>query len=180
MDKNQLIIRLEKPEDYDAIDQLNQLAFNQPDEAQLVRRIRASENYIPDLSFVAEYHGKIIGHILLIFVDLVGENTFKILCLAPLAVLPDSQNQGVGSTLVQASLEGAEAKAEALVVLVGHSWFYPKLGFEPASHYQIKHPFPVPEDAFMVKPLSHYHPQYRGTIRYPPAFMLADHLPPSN
>jgi putative acetyltransferase len=179
MDTNQLIIRPEQPKDYDAIDRLNQLAFNQPNEAELVRRIRASEDYIPDISFVAEYQGKIIGHILLSFVDLVGENTFKILCLAPLAVLPDYQNQGVGSTLVKASLEGAEAKAEALVVLVGHSWFYPKFGFKPAIHCQIKHPFPVPEEAFMVKPLSHYHPQYRGTVRYPPAFMLEELLPPS-
>ena len=176
---NNLIIHPEKPEDYPAIYQVNNLAFGQPDESELIQRIRASDRYIPELSLVAKYQGKIVGNILFSYVDLVGEETFPVLCLAPLAVLPDYQNQGIGRKLVKASLEQAEAKGEPLVLVLGHAWFYPKCGFEPAINYQIQYPFPVPEDAFMVKPLTNYHDQYRGTVRYPSTFMIDDILPPS-
>ncbi len=171
---DRLIIRAEHPEDYEEIDQVNRWAFNQADEVELIDRVRASEYYIPELSLVAEYEEKIIGHILYSFVDLVGEETVQILCLAPLAVLPDYHNQGIGRRLVNASLERAEAKKEALVVVLGHPWFYPKCGFESASRYQIYPPVSVPDEAFMVKPLSHYQEKYRGTVHYPATFLPAD------
>ncbi|MGK7877412.1 MAG: GNAT family N-acetyltransferase [Xenococcaceae cyanobacterium] len=163
-------IRSEKPLDYQAIAQVNTLAFGRDNEAQLVEGIRTSDRYIPALSLVAELDDVIIGHILFSYIDLVGKERFSVLALAPMAVRPEFQKQGVGSKLVRAGLEAAEAMGEPLVVVLGYPWFYPRFGFEPSGSYDIEPPFPVRSEAFMVKPLKNYQQQYKGKVAYPPAF----------
>ncbi|MBW4468877.1 MAG: N-acetyltransferase [Stenomitos rutilans HA7619-LM2] len=111
-----------------------------------------------------------VGHILFSYVDLVSDETRRILALTPVAVLPTYQNHGIGSALVNAGLTIADSMGEALVVVLGHPLFYPKFGFAPSIQYAIAAPFPVPEDVFMVKPLKHFQPMYRGNVVYPPAF----------
>lgn len=165
-----LIIRPETPEDYPAIAEVNRLAFGQDNEAQLVEAIRASDRFVLGLSLVAEQAGAIVGHVLLSQVDLVGDRTRAILCLAPLAVHPTHQNRGIGSALVEAGLVAAEASGAPLVVVLGHPKFYPRFGFEPSASYGIQQPFTVSPGASMVKRLSHYQPDYQGTIAYPASF----------
>jgi putative acetyltransferase len=102
-------IRTETPGDYPAIADILLQAFGQDAEALLVERIRRSDRYIPELALVAEKEGVIVGHILFSHIDLVGKETLPVLGLAPLAVHPQSQRQGIGSALVQAGLAKAEA-----------------------------------------------------------------------
>jgi len=59
-----MIVRPETPSDFEAIDELLTSAFGGADESQLVRLIRASDNYVPDLALVAEENGQVIGHIM--------------------------------------------------------------------------------------------------------------------
>ena len=113
---------------------------------------------------------RIVGHILLSEVDLVEKNTVPVLALAPLAVLPQWQNRGVGSALVRESLKIAESRSEPLIIVLGHPKFYPRFGFEPAKHYRIECCFSVPEEAFMAKPLPTHSETDRGTIVYPKTF----------
>jgi putative acetyltransferase len=77
-------------------------AFGQINEALLIEKIRESDPYIPELSLVAKIDEVSIGQILSNYIDLVGEETFRVLGLAPMAVLPKFQNQGVGSQLITA------------------------------------------------------------------------------
>ncbi|MBW4649692.1 MAG: N-acetyltransferase [Kastovskya adunca ATA6-11-RM4] len=163
-------IRDETSSDYKAIAEVNREAFAQENEARLIEQIRDSDRYIPELSLVAEAQGVIVGHILFSYIDLVGEETLPVLGLAPLAVRSQQQRQGIGSALVQAGLAKADARKEAIVIVLGHPQFYSRFGFEPAISYGIESPFPVPEDVFMVKPLQHYQDKYRGKVVYPPAF----------
>ncbi|MBW4690623.1 MAG: N-acetyltransferase [Lyngbya sp. HA4199-MV5] len=173
-------IRPETPADHTAIADVLTQAFGQANEAQLVDRIRQSDRYIPSLSLVAESDRVIVGHILFSYVDLVSNDlatkdlasgeTRRILALAPVAVQPDVQKQGVGSALVNAGLTIADAREEALVAVLGHPSFYPRFGFVPSVQYAIACPFPVPEDVFMVKPLQQFQPIYRGKVVYPSAF----------
>src|SRR5215468_871227 len=89
-------IRAETPADHEAIRHVNRLAFGQHDEARLVDALRDG-GYV-QASLVAEKDGQVVGHIL--FSDLpiiTGAGTVPALALAPMAVLPAIQNQGVGS-----------------------------------------------------------------------------------
>jgi putative acetyltransferase len=115
----------------------------------------------------------IVGHILLSSVELHGEQTMRVLALAPMAVLPTHQRVGVGRALVDASIEKAEARREPLILVVGHADYYPRFGFQPARHHGIEPPWPdFPDDVWMVKPLSSFSDRFRGTVRYPTAFDL--------
>ncbi|MBD0388500.1 MAG: N-acetyltransferase [Nostoc sp. C3-bin3] len=163
-------IRCETLPDYTAIAEVNTLAFGQENEAKLVEKIRRSDRYIPELSLVAEVENVVVGHILFSYIDLVDEETLKVIGLAPLAVHPQFQRQGIGSKLVQAGLEKADAKKEAIVIVLGHTHFYNRFGFQSSVIYQIESPFPVPEEFFMVKPLHSYQKNYKGKVVYPSIF----------
>jgi putative acetyltransferase len=163
-------IRGETLLDYPAIAEVNILAFGRKNEAQIVEIIRASDRYIPELSLVAEVNGVVVGHILFSYIDLVNQETLRVLGLAPMAVHPQFQRQGIGSALVQKGLEIADARGEAIVIVLGHPQFYSRFGFQPSVYYKIESPFEVPEDVFMVKSLKIYQDKYKGKVVYPPAF----------
>ncbi|MFI5254123.1 MAG: GNAT family N-acetyltransferase [Candidatus Limnocylindrales bacterium] len=167
-----MIIRAERPADAAAIREVNEAAFPTSAEADLVERIRASDGFVPDLSLVAEGpDGAVVGHLLLSYVSLAGS---PVLALAPMAVLPEQQGKGVGSALVVAALDAAEALEEPLVLVLGHPWFYPRFGFRPASRYGILPPAPWPDASFMAKPLTTYRGDLRGRVEYPPTFDSID------
>lgn len=163
-------IRCETLPDYTVIAEVNTLAFGQKNEAKLVEKIRCSDRYIPELSLVAEVENVVVGHILFSYIDLVGEETLQVLGLAPMAVHPQFQRQGIGSKLVQVGLEIADTKKEAVVIVLGHPHFYDRFGFQPSISYEIDSPFPVPEDVFMVKVLQSYEKKYQGKVVYPTVF----------
>ncbi|MUL37763.1 GNAT family N-acetyltransferase [Gloeocapsopsis dulcis] len=164
------MIRCENLLDASAIYNIHTQAFERENEAQLVKSIRHSERYIPQLSLVAEVDNTVVGHILFSYIDLVGEETLRILGLAPLAVVPQFQGEGIGSALIRIGLETADTMGESLVIVLGHPQFYSRFGFQPSVNYDIESPFPVPEDVFMVKPLANYQEKYQGKVVYPPAF----------
>lgn len=93
-----LIIRPEEPKDYAAVRAVNEAAFETPAEADLVEKLRAEAE--PIISLVAETADGVVGHILFSPVELSGHSELKIMGLAPMAVAPSSQRQGIGSRLV--------------------------------------------------------------------------------
>jgi putative acetyltransferase len=163
-------IRPERLADYGAIARLDTLTMGE-NEARLVELIRASDYFVPDLALVAEEESQILGHIVLSYVELLATTTSRVLALAPMAVKPERQRSGIGGSLIEVSLERSEAMDEPIVLVLGHSSYYPRFGFEPARPYGIEPPWPdLPDDVWMMKRLSSYSPDIRGTVRYPPAF----------
>ena len=156
--------------DYSVIAEIHKLAFGRQEEADLVEKIRNSQYYVPQLTLVAQVNNSVVAHSMLSYIHLVGEETFQVIGLAPIAVHPDFQNQGIGSALINAGLNKANVLGEALIVVLGNSQFYSRFGFQPSVDFGIESPFPVPEDAFMVKPLINYHSNYQGKIVYPESF----------
>ncbi len=163
-------IRSETPADYLAISQINNLAFGRENEAQLISEIRNSDFHIPELSLVAKVDNIVVGHILFSYIELIGEEKLQVLSLAPIAVHPQFQKQGIGSALIKAGLTKAETRGESLVIVLGDPQFYSRFGFVPSTTHEIASPFPVPDEFFMVKPLKNYQTKYRGKVIYPPAF----------
>ncbi|HEY9803742.1 MAG TPA: N-acetyltransferase [Leptolyngbyaceae cyanobacterium] len=163
-------IRCETPADYLAISQVNNLAFGRENEAKLITEIRNSDFYIPELSLIAEVDNIVVGHILFSYIELVTEEKLQVLSLAPIAVHPQFQKQGIGSALIKAGLTKAEDRRESLVIVLGDPQFYSRFGFLPSTTHEIASPFPVPDEFFMVKPLKNYQTKYRGKVIYPPAF----------
>ena len=127
-----MIIRPERPEDSFQIRHVNELAFGQPAEADLVDKLRRACGEA--LSLVAEDDGAIVGHIL--FTPVVVEGRLVLgMGLAPMAVRPGRQRQGIGSQLVRRGLDSLRERGCPFVVVVGHPEYYPRFGFEPASKH---------------------------------------------
>ena len=135
--------------DFEAIFDLNALAFGQEDEAQLVESIRLTPEYLPKLELVAVQNQKIIGHILYSRV-LIGKTDCDAVALAPMSVLPSFQKQGLGSRLIRHSLVEVEKSGFKSVIVLGHPQYYPRFGFKPASLWGIKFPQDVPDNVFMA------------------------------
>ncbi|RSD28829.1 GNAT family N-acetyltransferase [Mesobacillus subterraneus] len=167
-------IRPETDRDIQGIQEVNYLAFNsQENEARLVKLIRTSEYFVPELSLVAVNEDEeIVGHILFSLIHLVTEEgTVPTLGLAPMAVKPGCQNSGIGSSLVSKGLNACKTLGFKHVFVLGHPNFYPRFGFSPASGFGISSPFPVPEEVFMAQELEKGSlTGLKGKIEYPPAF----------
>ena len=106
----------------------------QPDEvASFVERIRASEQFIPELALVAEDSSGVIAHVMLSWVGVEGGSRPRILNLTPMSVRPDRQRIGVGARLIRDALGRAEEAGEPAVMVEGIPAYYPRFGFEQAS-----------------------------------------------
>ena len=136
--------------DIDPIRAINEKAFPQPHEANIVNRLRANCDGL--LSLLALQDKKVIGHIL--FSPVIIEGHHGILegkGLAPMAVLPEFQRQGVGTELVKTGIRMLKKSACPFIIVLGHPEYYPRFGFEPASRYGIKSQWEgVPDHAFMI------------------------------
>lgn len=165
-------IRSEKPEDYQSIYNVNKLAFKGEVEAKLVDNLRKTKGFIPELSLVAIKDGEVIGHILFSVIHIqTNSKSVPVLGLAPMAVLPKHQKQGIGSTMVREGLTICKELGYKAVILVGHPDYYPRFGFSPAKEKGLKLPFDAPDEAFMVFEII---PQalagIKGTVVYPSEF----------
>jgi len=141
-------IREEEPCDQAAVLLLNEVAFANGPEAAVVDKLRADcDNYV---SFVAVDQGTLVGHIL--FTPATLDNGgLTGMGLAPMAVLPSHQRQGIGSLLVRHGLEHLRQTGCPFIIVLGHPEYYPRFGFELASHYKLSSQWDgVPDEAFMV------------------------------
>lgn len=138
-------IRPEHPEDAMAIRELNLRAFGQAQEGAIVDALRADG--AARLSLVAVDAGRVVGHIQY---SPVRIGLIDGCALGPMAVDPECQRQGIGTTLVDAGNGRLRRNGCPFVVVVGHPEFYPRLGFRPARPLGITCEWDVPDDVFMI------------------------------
>lgn len=145
-------MRSEEPEDYESVRRVNELALGRRNEADLVESLR--ENARPYVSLVAVVGEQVVGHIFFSPVSIESEsNAFTAMGLAPMAVLPSHQNQGIGSQLVREGLKECQRIGEDIVVVLGHPNYYPRFGFKPASSNGLRSEYDVRDEVFMVAEL---------------------------
>lgn len=165
-----MLIRREEPGDVAGIREVHTVAFateGEPMEARLVDALRASDAWIPELSWVAERDGVVVGHVLCTR-GYVGE--VAAVGLGPLGVSPAVQHRGVGSALMYAVIGAADALGEPLIALLGSPEYYGRFGFAAGSSRSIESPDPAWGEHFQVRTLSAFEPSVVGTFSYASPF----------
>jgi putative acetyltransferase len=174
-----IVIRGETAGDIPAIYEVNVAAFDRPNEAELVDKLRQRGAFT--LSLVAEVAGRVVGHVLFTPVVVVPEvqgtedrathQEWGAVALGPVAVLPDYQNQGIGSRLIKAGLAACREQGDDIVVVLGHPNYYPRFGFVPSVGVGIKSEYNVPDEVFMIAELRQGALAGRvGVVKYQPEF----------
>ncbi len=145
--ENGWAIRLETPKDFDSVEMVTREAFwnvHVPgcNEHYLAHVLRNADCFLPELDFVVEFEGQIIGNIMYTRAELRldGGEERLVLCFGPLSVLPRWQKKGVGSALVRHSLEAARKAGHTAVLIYGEPAYYSRFGFVAAERYGIGTP----------------------------------------
>jgi putative acetyltransferase len=177
----ELLIRPEKSDDSQAVSDLHLAAF--PDDenvAALVCALRTANAPLAPMSFVAAIGRQVVGHVLLSASRLdTPRRIVDVLVLSPLGVLPEFQNRGTGTRLIEHALAAADSQGVPLLFLEGSPDYYGKRGFERADEVGFRSPsLRIPGPAFQVARLSAYEPRMTGTLVYSEPFWALDCVGP--
>jgi putative acetyltransferase len=136
----------------------------------MIFALRKNNKFIPELSLVAKIDSKVVGHILFFLLNInSGKKRFEVLSLAPMSVLPEYQQKGIGKKLVIEGLKKSKELGYKAVVVLGHPIYYHKFGFEPAIKWKLKLPIDnIPDEASMAIELEEgFLKNKAGIIEYP-------------
>ena len=167
---NDLIIRAEKPADYKNTELMAMRSFwnkygPAADEHFLIRIIRESEDYIPEISRVAEYEGRIVGAVYYTRAWIVdGERKHEVVTFGPLAVEPTLEGHDIGGALMRETIKLAKDAGYAGIVLMGEPYYYPRFGFERGAKYGITDAEGNSFDALMCLPLNDDFSEIKGKL----------------
>lgn len=166
-----MIVRAERPEDFEVIDQIHDKAFGHDLESKLIRNLREEEGYDKTLSLVAEEEGRVVGHILFSRITIESPvGSHPALILAPLAVFAESRGFGAGTALVREGIRIAKERGEKLMLVYGHR-FYERFGFVMAHEKGIFRPNPMKGEHVRLLELEENAADgVMGVIKYPVSF----------
>ena len=164
MNTNDLIIRLETPADYAAVEELTREAFwnvYRPGclEHYVVHCLRKDPAFVPALSLVLEGEGRLLGHILFARAALAGPGgaTLPVMTFGPFSIPPDFRGRGLGGLLLGHALEKAAALGAGALCIEGDAALYGRFGFKAGTAFGLGyHGLPAGEDApwFLAKELA--------------------------
>ena len=153
MDKNDFIIRLERKEDYRAVEELVRESFwnvYRPgcSEHYVIHVLRDDPAFIKELDFVMEREGRLMGQNMFMRTVITADDgrDIDVLTMGPICIAPDLKRRGYGKKLLDYSLEKATALGFGAVLFEGNIGFYGKSGFDYASRFGIRY-HDLPEDA---------------------------------
>jgi putative acetyltransferase len=165
-----LTIRIERPGDEGGIHAVHAAAFPTDAEARLVDLLRDAGHL--SLSLVAEVDDTIVGHVAFSPVAVAG--VLNVLGLAPVAVRPAWQRQGIGARLITEGIATARARGAEFVVLLGEPAYYSRFGFRPAAEWGLTDEYRG-GPAFQALELHEGAiPRGAGLVRYGPEFALVE------
>jgi len=149
-----IYIRPERKEEREAINEIHKQAFGKSGEraVYLIEKLRNSPDFNPELSLAAIKNRQIVGHVLFSVVKIkTDKKEIPALSLTPMSVLPEFQKQKIGSLLVKEGLKACKRCGYDIVIVVGHSDYYPRFGFKQARKNGLEVHFKktVPDNEFM-------------------------------
>ncbi len=167
-------IRAEAPEHLPAIRRVNERAFGgRPNEARLVDLLRATGQAV--ISLVAVSAGQVVGHVLFSPVTLDPPPAgFDGVGLAPVAVAPEFQRQGIGAMLIRAGLEKCKQAGYSLAVLLGDPRYYSRFGFARAGDFGLGNDYNADEHFMALELKEGALRDVCGLVKYAPEFNEAD------
>jgi putative acetyltransferase len=161
-----VVIRGEEPADIPAVREIVEEAFLQPAEARLVDRLRTGGEAV--ISAVAVDAGQVVGHIMFSRMSA----PFRALGLAPVAVKPSLQRNGIGSQLIRWGLAQAKANQWECVFVLGDAKYYARFGFSVALAGGFESPYAG--EHFMALAVNGDLPATSGKVEYAAAFKMLD------
>ena len=173
---NTITIRKENKEDYYNTEHMVMRAFwnlHGPgcNEHLLVHRLRDSQDYLPELSRVAEQDGRIVGAIFASKAKVVDTDTeHEVLTFGPLAVEPTCFSTGIGAKLLETLISLGRDAGYPGIVICGEPGYYPRHGFITCDHFGITHPAFGNSDAFMALALNESFSGIHGMFYESPVF----------
>lgn len=163
MNKNNICIRLEKKEEYREVENLVRESFwnvYRPGclEHFVLNQLRDDPAFVPELDFVMEQDGRLIGQNMFMNAHIKADDgrDIPIMTMGPICITPELKRKGYGKILLDYSLEKAKTLGCGAVCFEGNIDFYGKSGFTYASEFGIRyHGLPEGEDAsfFLCKEL---------------------------
>ncbi|HKF96148.1 MAG TPA: N-acetyltransferase [Gammaproteobacteria bacterium] len=166
-------VRAEKPGDMQAIDVVNISAFEGDAEAQLVSDLRNSPGYIPELSLVAEYRNRLVGHAMLTRISLLRDNkSLDMLVLGPMSVVPSQAYRGIGAILLQHAITKAEKMGFGAIAEVGQTEYYRRHGFRSPTDFGLIHNLQGCDGAITAMELRQGTLQGGGKLIFPDSFKV--------
>lgn len=160
MTPENITVRETLPADLDTIVRVQKAAFGCETEAELTADLLSDASAGPLVSLLAFHDQEAVGHILFTRCRIEGSDRTGSDCyiLAPLAVIPAFQKQGIGGMLIAKGSQLLRERGAKLVFVLGHREYYPRHGFLPdAGAKGYPPPYPIPEkdaDCWMVQPLT--------------------------
>ncbi|HHY52430.1 MAG TPA: N-acetyltransferase [Clostridiales bacterium] len=188
MNKSDCIIRLEEKKDYREVETLVRESFwnvYRPGclEHFTLKKLRDDPNFVPELDFVMEKDGRIIGQNIFVRATIKADDgrEIPIMTMGPICIANDWKRHGYGKKLLDFSLEQATKLGCGAVCLEGNIDFYGKSGFRYASEYGIRyHGLPEGVDAsfFLCKELiSGYLDGITGEYATPEGYFACEKYP---
>jgi putative acetyltransferase len=166
-------IRPVTADDHPSIRHIAQSAFAGTDEVKLVDALRTGGWVIAEL--VAEVDDQIVGHVLFSRIALATQTRrISLVSLAPVAVLPDYQKQGIGSRLIRSGLKQLQDQGESVVVVLGHPEYYPRFGFSAELAQSLHSPFSGKPAWMALEIHSGALKDIQGQVEYSPPFSAFD------
>ena len=153
MNKNDYVIRLERKEEYRAVEELVREAFwnvYRPgcSEHYVIHVLRDDPAFVKELDFVMEQDGNLIGQntFMRTIIEADDGRTIPVLTMGPIGITPELKGKGYGKALLDYSLEKAAETGAGAVLFEGNIGFYGKSGFDYAGKFGIRY-HDLPEDA---------------------------------
>ncbi len=183
-DKN-LVIRLEKEEDFRKTENLVREAFwnvYRPGcmEHYVLHCYRNDPDFVPQLDFVMELDGKTIGQVIYVrsHIDCDDGRKTEIMTFGPICIAPEYKRKGYGKILLDYSMEKAKEKGAGALAITGNIDFYGKSGFVPAKTKGVRYSFDPDADYLLIKELrSGFLDGITGTYTDPKGYFVCENDP---
>ena len=139
----EIILRLEEEKDYRTVENVTREAFwnnHVPgcDEHLLIHNLRKTKDFIKELDFVAIFNEKIIGNIVYVKSKIINNDIeHTVLTFGPLCVLPEYQNKGIGSKLINHTIKLSKEMGYKAIIIYGDPEYYKRFGFKASKEYKI-------------------------------------------